>query len=1280
MKKVITLISAILMLGFFGTAAYAYNAYEQDFEKYSVGSWITGYTYPRGHSISVQEENGNKYGAIELNMADSQGSPYSDINIPRYERQNIVFECSVKTSDNNGKASCYIFLYDENRKYFVPVKIIGNNLYTDNGKRLLTVVEDNRFYQVTVRMDMTSRKYDVMLEGELVAENLSMGSFTGSYIKRIQPCVQEIKSGCSDLKFGFDNFVVKNGLGSTVFYANAGKYKSGDEVLSLDERLIHKNDTVYFPVSEAGAVFGAELSEGQNTVTVECNSVKTDFTVNSGKVISNGVERTVKYPPLMYNNKIYIQVRDMCEACGYECSIDSTGAVIVEKNASELSWDNIWNYYAENSLNMNPKKAEMLSTIEELILVSPAKSDILNDFTNTKAGHPRVLADSATFAGLHDKYSIDSEVKKAVDRIISFADIFVNTSQRPYAKYGMTDDVRMLSPIYDCGNTVITCAFAWQYTHDEKYAQRAWKEIEYFCNDSAWPDWNPYQMLGIGEAMYNCAIAYDWLYDYLNETQKAEIRRALQDKAWRHYWNDINGVSYKDADGKRDHCPYVSADEELERSLIWRELQRNNNWSFVIHGGAVMSAVAVFDEMPDEASEMISVAVDDCVNAFEGFAPDGAWFEGSSYWGYSIEFAANMLSTLEVALGSDYGLGDMPGMRSTGGYMFAMLGPGGTFNFSDSDESFRPTAEMFYLAGRHKDGALFKRTYDYYVSNRIQLGYNPLTAITSENPASMSKSVLWYSSFNSQEQNILKKDYYFRDVETATLRSSYLDNANFIGIHGGKNDDPHSHVDSGTFVLDYEGERFAMDLGKDNYDISGGNYRYRYNVQGHNCIVFDPETLEESQNASNNFSGGQVRWNNAKITKFGSGTGTAFAVCDLSDTYPNVSSYLRGVKLTNNRNEFVIRDEFTLNKVAQDMYWFMHTDAEIVLSSDRRSAVLTKNGKSLTVKILSAGGEFEILPAKGLPGTAVAYYDGQDGAYSNDGVQKLSIHLKNLNTGSYVISVGAGADVQDSLAAEPIADWEIDSEEEEPFLTDLKINGSSIEGFSRYIYEYTVNMTDIPDITTDSKYDVSVFKPDSLNSKAYIFVNNTAGTVVYTVDIISDTLPDTNDYISINNRVLQGGGSDIASSEEVTYDLRQVLRISGLVADMDKEGPISISVSEDGIVYYPVYTGVSHIGKTLYAEGNYTARYIRVKANGIAAINDMLINTLDIKNYDFVVASFDNMERMTSAKKFSVKGLAGDSFDLSKMVGDEDAVVKVFLWDENTLRPIQNAKTIVKID
>ena len=68
------------------------------------------------------------------------------------------------------------------------------------------------------------------------------------------------------------------------------------------------------------------------------------------------------------------------------------------------------------------------------------------------------------------------------------------------------------------GNTL---GVAYLITEDIKYADRAWEEVENVCDFKTWN--HTVHDLDSTTFLESVALAYDWLYDYLDDTQKVYI-------------------------------------------------------------------------------------------------------------------------------------------------------------------------------------------------------------------------------------------------------------------------------------------------------------------------------------------------------------------------------------------------------------------------------------------------------------------------------------------------------------------------------------------------------------------------------------------------------------------------------------------------------------------------------------------------------------------------------------------------------------------------------------
>ena len=75
--------------------------------------------------------------------------------------------------------------------------------------------------------------------------------------------------------------------------------------------------------------------------------------------------------------------------------------------------------------------------------------------------------------------------------------------------------------------------------------------------------------------------------------------------------------------------------------------------------------------------------------------------------------------------------------------------------------------------------------------------------------------LIWYRPGDDGAEAVqMPLDRYFRKVENGTFRSSWTDpDAIWMAFHGGENDVAHTHLDSGSFVIDAMGMNWAMDPG-----------------------------------------------------------------------------------------------------------------------------------------------------------------------------------------------------------------------------------------------------------------------------------------------------------------------------------------------------------------------------------------------------------------------------------------------------------------------------------
>jgi hypothetical protein len=205
-----------------------------------------------------------------------------------------------------------------------------------------------------------------------------------------------------------------------------------------------------------------------------------------------------------------------------------------------------------------------------------------------------------------------------------------------------------------------------------------------------------------------------------------------------------------------------------------------------------VGALAIADEEPALAAQVVAAGRASIVLAMKTFGPDGGWPEGPGYWNYATSYNVYYLSALETALGTDFGLSKTPGFAETGLFRIHFTGPTGLpFNYADAGEKAGTASQMFWFA-RAFNQAVFA-------------GHERAMA---ESYPHILHLLRFEGRGSGPQDSNLPVAAVFQGVDVAFLRSAWGDpNAIFVGFKGGDNKANHSHLDLGSFVLDALGER-----------------------------------------------------------------------------------------------------------------------------------------------------------------------------------------------------------------------------------------------------------------------------------------------------------------------------------------------------------------------------------------------------------------------------------------------------------------------------------------
>ena len=586
---------------------------------------------------------------------------------------------------------------------------------------------------------------------------------------------------------------------------------------------------------------------------------------------------------------------------------------------------------------------------------------------SARAEHPFVLTSRAQVervkAEIGDPAG-DAYIKDAAAYALEQADCLLTTMP---CEYFFSDGERLLEVSREVLNRIVTLGFAWQVTGDTQYARRGWAELERVC---AFKDWHPAHFLDTAEMALAVTVGYDWFFDFLTVAQKGLLAEKIFEYALK------PGDPHK----------------LISNWWSWSK----TNWNHVCYGALGAACMAFADRFPDYAARFLRRAYYNMPAAMESFRPDGVYVEGNSYWEYGTSYLVYFIETSRNFFGTDYGLSSLPGFDKLGYFPLYISTPTGAFNTGDN-RSFAPFAPAVFWFSLENDepmlAAYQRLSYDSDFPRPADI---PATGTTqtfaSEQAREFALGALWCDPALDGDPAVLGLDtsVHLRSdpgQEFVLMRSAYCDPlATYAGIKGGYNYTNHGDLDSGTFVFESGGVRWFEDLGKCDYNspgyfnglVGGGRWKnYRKRAEGHNTLVINPGRAGEDQ-----YPFARTRFSSFE---------NDIATLDMTQAYlrSGAKSVMREFQMLPGYAGIRIIDNIAC-KCESDIYWFAHTTAEIELVADGRSAILRKDGESITAK-LRGEGVFTVMEAVSLP-ESPARLDEEE----NKDYRKLTVYLENV--------------------------------------------------------------------------------------------------------------------------------------------------------------------------------------------------------------------------------------------------------------------------------------------
>ena len=605
----------------------------------------------------------------------------------------------------------------------------------------------------------------------------------------------------------------------------------------------------------------------------------------------------------------------------------------------------------------------------------PNKDEIIKKVFEYSAErqHPFILADKTDFDKVREEYrtkSFTEYTEKLMTYVISNADALCDIKAYPPMEYVLDEEDSILPISREVICRMIILGYAWQITGEEKYAERAKTEIEKVCS---YDDWCTSHFLATAEMALAVSIGYDWFYDYLAE----DIKSIINDKVW----------SYAIFPALNDNHWFT-----------WSK----NNWNSICYSGIGIACMTFFDFDADAASEFLQMCYENMPIAFENFTPCGAYAEGPGYSQSGMDAIVNFVATSKNFFGTDFGMSEVAGFKELGKFPVYITTPTGVFNFGDNKARMCFTPSLHWYATEYESPLLAC----YQMSDEPG-DFAPDTSENTERNGggkSCALSSLWYNrAYTPEAADFSDEQLYlplYSDVgqDMVLMRSAYLDeNATFAGIKGGYNFINHGDLDIGTFVFDSMGVRWAEELGPGPYDApnyflntpAGGRWKnYSKRAEGQNTLVINPKmTLDDQYVLA---EGKFIYW---EKTDDG-----GLTTLDMTDAYRmnGATKVERGFELYDNYSSLKITDNVKC-LLKSDIYWFMHTKADIEISDDGKTAILTIGDKQLKATS-HADGTFSVMRAERLSGEWE-----WDEEYTD--IQKLTVKLEDVKTAEICITL-----------------------------------------------------------------------------------------------------------------------------------------------------------------------------------------------------------------------------------------------------------------------------------
>jgi hypothetical protein len=559
---------------------------------------------------------------------------------------------------------------------------------------------------------------------------------------------------------------------------------------------------------------------------------------------------------------------------------------------------------------MNHLRKIFVLALSLVLTVLAACSTSEKAVTDPMTTHPRIMLLKGEEEIIKQSISANPTWQKMHDAIVAESDKIIDQPPLERTMIGR----RLLGTSREVLRRVFYLSYSYRMTGADKYVERAEKEMLAAAN---FTDWNPTHFLDVGEMTMALAIGYDWLFDKLSAESRNTIREAILVKG-------------------------------LEPSFDKRYngfLRATHNWNQVCNAGMLFGALAIYEDHPEISTEVIERAINTIPLAKEDYKPDGAYPEGYGYWNYGTTFNVLFLSALDKAWPQKFDYSDHAAFLNGGKFITHMVGPtGSSYNWGDNGAGAGLSPAMFWFAERNNDPKLLwneksfldRDDYSRFTGNRVL-------------PALM----IWGKDIAIDRIAPPDEKVYMAQgpMPLCLMRTSWTDpNAIYLGFKGGSPSVNHGHMDIGSFIMESDGVRWAIDLGAQSYEslesrgmsIFGRTQdAVRWTILRLNNYIHNTLTVNRELQRVSGY---------AKIDKHSDNLDFSFAITDMSSVYENqLAVAKRGAGIVDQKY-VVVRDEVQAGPQRATIRWQFLTSADVTITG-KNTATLSKDGKQLHLRV-----------------------------------------------------------------------------------------------------------------------------------------------------------------------------------------------------------------------------------------------------------------------------------------------------------------------------------------